>query len=269
MAFCPNCGSNVDGQFCAKCGATVAAAPSGPAQPPYSTGPAAPPPAPGPPPPAPPPPSYGAPQGYQTGPPPPYQAQPGYQAPPPGYQSSQVPPPYQQGPPQQPYGGGYQPGPPGGGMQENVASLLCYVLGWITGIIFLVMDPYKNNRNIKFHAWQSIIFSGLVHRHSDFPFADPVAHAADQHVGTLVLDGSNLQCPDPGGVDLPDGPGLQPQEVCHSDHRRDRGAAGEQIAPTEAATTNDTTFLYAPLQIQFYGRRFYNPWLFAPTVAPT
>ena len=47
-------------------------------------------------------------------------------------------------------------------MQENVASLLCYVLGWITGIIFLVMDPYKNNRNIKFHAWQSIIFFGLV-----------------------------------------------------------------------------------------------------------
>jgi len=29
MAFCPNCGSNVDGKFCAKCGAAVAPAAAG------------------------------------------------------------------------------------------------------------------------------------------------------------------------------------------------------------------------------------------------
>lgn len=45
------------------------------------------------------------------------------------------------------------------GLQENVASALCYILGFITGIIFLVMAPYNQNRTIKFHAFQSIFFS--------------------------------------------------------------------------------------------------------------
>ena len=43
------------------------------------------------------------------------------------------------------------------GLQENVASLLCYVGWWVSGIVFLVLEP--NNKNIKFHAWQSIIIS--------------------------------------------------------------------------------------------------------------
>ena len=45
------------------------------------------------------------------------------------------------------------------GLQENVAGLLCYVLGFITGIIFLLIDkrPF-----VKFHAAQSIVvFGGL------------------------------------------------------------------------------------------------------------
>ena len=42
------------------------------------------------------------------------------------------------------------------GLTENVASALCYVLGFITGIIFLVLTPYNQNRLIRFHAWQSI-----------------------------------------------------------------------------------------------------------------
>lgn len=45
------------------------------------------------------------------------------------------------------------------GLQENVAGLLCYILGWITGIIFLLIDrrPF-----VKFHAAQSIaVFGGL------------------------------------------------------------------------------------------------------------
>lgn len=44
------------------------------------------------------------------------------------------------------------------GLPENVASLLCYVLGWITGIIFLIIEP--NNKTVKFHALQSIIVFG-------------------------------------------------------------------------------------------------------------
>ena len=43
-------------------------------------------------------------------------------------------------------------------LEENVASLLCYVLGWITGIVFLILEP--DNKTIRFHAWQSIIVFG-------------------------------------------------------------------------------------------------------------
>jgi len=46
------------------------------------------------------------------------------------------------------------------GMAENVAGLLCYVLGWVTGIIFLLIDkrPY-----VRFHAAQSIVVFGGLH----------------------------------------------------------------------------------------------------------
>ena len=44
------------------------------------------------------------------------------------------------------------------GMSENVASALCYVVGLITGIIFLVLAPYNQNRTVRFHAFQSIFF---------------------------------------------------------------------------------------------------------------
>jgi uncharacterized membrane protein len=45
------------------------------------------------------------------------------------------------------------------GMANNVAGLLCYILGIITAIVFLVLDPYKNNRFVRFHAFQSLFFS--------------------------------------------------------------------------------------------------------------
>jgi uncharacterized membrane protein len=46
------------------------------------------------------------------------------------------------------------------GLDENVASALTYVLGWLTGIIFLLME--KENKTVKFHAMQSTItFLGL------------------------------------------------------------------------------------------------------------
>jgi uncharacterized membrane protein len=42
---------------------------------------------------------------------------------------------------------------PTAGLDENVAGLLCYVLGWITGLIFFLIDkrPF-----VRFHAAQSI-----------------------------------------------------------------------------------------------------------------
>jgi uncharacterized membrane protein len=43
-------------------------------------------------------------------------------------------------------------------MTNNVAGMLCYILGVITGIVFLVLEPYKTNRFVRFHAFQSIFF---------------------------------------------------------------------------------------------------------------
>ncbi|MBV9677245.1 MAG: hypothetical protein JO185_12990 [Acidobacteriaceae bacterium] len=42
------------------------------------------------------------------------------------------------------------------GMSENVAGALCYLVGFITGIIFLVIAPYNQNKFVRFHAFQSI-----------------------------------------------------------------------------------------------------------------
>ncbi len=47
-------------------------------------------------------------------------------------------------------------------MAPNVAGALCYVLGLLTGIIFLVLEPYSRNREVRFHAFQSIFFNVAV-----------------------------------------------------------------------------------------------------------
>lgn len=91
MPFCASCGSQVEGRFCAKCGASVGAA---------------------------------AAAGAGAGP--------GPQAVP---MASSAP------------------------MADNVASMLCYVFGFITGIIFLVVAPYNRNKVVRFHAFQSIFLS--------------------------------------------------------------------------------------------------------------
>ena len=46
------------------------------------------------------------------------------------------------------------------GLQENVAGLLCYVLGWISGIVFLLLE--KENKVVRFHAIQSIVVFGAL-----------------------------------------------------------------------------------------------------------
>ncbi len=46
-----------------------------------------------------------------------------------------------------------------GGLTSNVAGLLCYVLGFITGILFLVLEPFNKDPFVRFHAFQSIFFN--------------------------------------------------------------------------------------------------------------
>ncbi|MGZ3605423.1 MAG: DUF4870 domain-containing protein [Thermodesulfobacteriota bacterium] len=46
------------------------------------------------------------------------------------------------------------------GLEENVAGFFCYLLGFVTGIVFLVVE--KKSSFVKFHAKQSTItFLGL------------------------------------------------------------------------------------------------------------
>jgi uncharacterized membrane protein len=46
------------------------------------------------------------------------------------------------------------------GMEANIAALLCYLAGWITGLIFYLVE--KENKFVRFHAMQSIVtFGGL------------------------------------------------------------------------------------------------------------
>jgi len=45
-------------------------------------------------------------------------------------------------------------------ISPNVAGLLAYLFGLIAGIVFLVLDPYKSDGFVRFHAFQSIFFAG-------------------------------------------------------------------------------------------------------------
>lgn len=109
-------------------------------------------------------------QPYQQPQQPYQQPQQQYQQPQQQFQQPQQP--YQQGSPQQPYGQPQQgqpyqqqayqaPAEPGalGGMQANMASMLSYLFGWITGLIFYFGDKRPI---VRFNAAQSIIVSGAL-----------------------------------------------------------------------------------------------------------
>ena len=87
-------------------------------------------------------------------PPPP----PGYAPPPPGYQQ----PGYQQP--------GYPPPPQAfnaSGLSSNIAAMLCYIVPVVCPIIFLVVDPYKSDRKVRFDAFQSLFPMVRVYRRPD------------------------------------------------------------------------------------------------------
>ncbi len=69
------------------------------------------------------------------------------------------------------------------GLQENVAGLLCYIAGWISGLIFLLIDrrPF-----VRFHAVQSIGFNiGIVVVYLAVAFSFMMLHFL--HMGILAL----------------------------------------------------------------------------------
>jgi uncharacterized membrane protein len=49
------------------------------------------------------------------------------------------------------------------GLNDNVASALCYLALVLTGVLFLFLEPYNRNKTIRFHAFQSIfVWIGIV-----------------------------------------------------------------------------------------------------------
>lgn len=51
------------------------------------------------------------------------------------------------------------PAPANAAMTPPAAAALSYLAGAITGILFVVLDPYKNDPFVRFHAMQSIFFN--------------------------------------------------------------------------------------------------------------
>ena len=41
------------------------------------------------------------------------------------------------------------------GIEENVEGALCYLIGWVTGLVFYLLE--KENKFVRFHAMQSIV----------------------------------------------------------------------------------------------------------------
>ena len=46
------------------------------------------------------------------------------------------------------------------GMRARTAGLLCYLFGWVSGLIFFLLE--RENRFVRFHAMQSILFFGIL-----------------------------------------------------------------------------------------------------------
>jgi uncharacterized membrane protein len=63
------------------------------------------------------------------------------------------------------------------GLDPNLAGLLCYLLGLITGIVFLVIE--KESRFVRFHAYQSLAVFGAL-------FVVSVVAVSLKKIGTLI-----------------------------------------------------------------------------------
>jgi uncharacterized membrane protein len=50
----------------------------------------------------------------------------------------------------------------GGTPQNHIVAAATYLLGFITGIVFLYLEPYDKDDFVRFHARQSIAYSAAV-----------------------------------------------------------------------------------------------------------
>jgi uncharacterized membrane protein len=56
----------------------------------------------------------------------------------------------------------------GTGLEKNMAAAFTYVLGWVTGLIFLLVE--KNDQFVRFHAMQSVVTFGALNLLVMVPF---------------------------------------------------------------------------------------------------
>jgi uncharacterized membrane protein len=45
------------------------------------------------------------------------------------------------------------------GLSNNLVAVLCYLFGIVGGVIFLLIAPYNQDKDIRFHAFQSIFLT--------------------------------------------------------------------------------------------------------------
>jgi uncharacterized membrane protein len=50
--------------------------------------------------------------------------------------------------------------PPTGGLDPKIGGLLAYLVGWVSGLVMFFIQP---NREVRFHAAQSIVVFGGLH----------------------------------------------------------------------------------------------------------
>jgi uncharacterized membrane protein len=75
-----------------------------------------------------------------------------------------------------------------GGMNPRVASLLCYIpiVGWIASIVVLASERFRENRDVRFHAFQGL-YLFVVWLFVDWVFGPITAYAdSTRYLGKLL-----------------------------------------------------------------------------------
>jgi uncharacterized membrane protein len=73
------------------------------------------------------------------------------------------------------------------GISLNAASALCYLFGLLTGIFFLVLAPYNQDRRVRFHAFQSIFLNiAVIVIHLGVTILALMFHAVSFSLGLLM-----------------------------------------------------------------------------------